>query len=295
MLKNVVSDVMIKTNKMLDKAAKTSTSILLVGEKGVGKSGIAREIHDASPRAKEPFVTVRPDDTDVKEKIQQAGVGTLFIDELQDMDILLQEELLKSLRRRPCRVISASSMILEPLIKQKRFLEKLYRIVCVSQIKIPSLRERIDDLPMLVEDIISRKLGGAKKLSECALEKLSGRSWPGNCMELENVLIYAFRQSEGDCIEADDLPEWAIEDAYCSEIGESLHDELFRIATVLLKSDSSSAKVSRMKEYERLVLSPLIKASMVLTADNKSQAAQLLGINRNTLTKLITEYEIENK
>ena len=291
-----------KVSRMIAKAARTEMAILITGEKGVGKSTLAEIIHCSSLRAAMPYIKFSARDcgntkgkalqNEIATYIEKAQDGTFFIDHLHELNVTQQADLSTVLDRGGFRLIAATTSPLETLVKEGQFIEELYHKVCVSCIKLPPLRERKEDIPHIISGLLkelAQKSGLEKKFDNEAFDKLTKRSWQGNIRELSEAVRYAFHQAAGDYITADDLPKWS-RDQYSSCTGESLNNELMRIASELMQVAPDGC----MQEYLQLVQPPLLKAALEFTVGNKSQAAQVLGINRNTLKKMLREYNIEN-
>jgi len=222
--------------------ASTPSSVLIEGESGTGKELIARALHYLGDRRSQPFVTVncaaipetlleaelfgylRGSFTDAirdkKGRFEEADGGTLFLDEIGDMSLALQAKILRVLQEKEftkigdeqsirvdVRIVAASNKNLPEEIRRGRFREDLYYRVNVINIKVPSLSERIEDLPLLVEFFMKKfnfEMGRhIQGLSEEAVALLTAHSWPGNIRELENVIERAVILTKGQLIEAD--------------------------------------------------------------------------------------------
>lgn len=215
-----------KVRCLIEHVAVTDANVLILGESGTGKEVTARAIHDNSPRCKQPFVPINcgaiPGDlleselfghekgaftgaiTARKGRFELAQGGTLFLDEIGDMPLAMQVKLLRVLQERQfervggnnsieadVRVVAATHRNLEEEIQQGRFREDLYYRLNVFPIELPALRERAEDLPVLIEELIARleKNGNnTVRLLADAIETLSQYSWPGNVRELANML-----------------------------------------------------------------------------------------------------------
>jgi DNA-binding NtrC family response regulator len=233
-----------KVNEMLASVARAPSPVLIEGESGSGKGVLAKMIHNNSPRAKAPFVDLNCAGLS-KELLESelfghergaftgaastkpglfeiASDGTLFLDEIGEMEITVQARLLKALEekrfrrvggvrdlRADFRLIAATNRDLAAEVSAGRFRADLYFRLNVVRIKMPPLRERLDDLPILAEAILkplSKEIGRTMpRISPRALEKLKGYAWPGNVRELRNVLERAMLTLAGDEIRTDDL------------------------------------------------------------------------------------------
>ena len=262
------------------KVSATASTVLLRGESGVGKEVFARAIHEASPRAKMPFIRVNcgalTESLLESElfghekgaftgsigrkigKFEAADGGTLFLDEIGDVSAKLQVNLLRALQEKEfervggnetlkvdVRVIAATHQPLESMIEEKRFREDLFFRLNVFPIHIPPLRERIADLPQLTEALlirIHRRLGIATKtLTKDALEKLKGYDWPGNVRELENVLERALILAPTGAIGAEDIVLDALDASASSDAASELTIESIRAALEAAKGNKVEA------------------------------------------------------
>jgi DNA-binding NtrC family response regulator len=224
------------------KVADTEATVLITGESGTGKELVARAIHAGSSRRGAPFVAVNcaaiPRDLleselfghvkgaftgairDKAGKFQLAEGGTIFLDEVGDLPLELQPKLLRVLQERvvepvggscadkiDVRVVAATNADLEKWIGEGRFREDLYYRLCVIPITLPPLRERLEDIPLLLRYFCGKFGGEGVSFSKSALERMQGYSWPGNVRELENTVERLLIMREGDQIGAGELPE----------------------------------------------------------------------------------------
>ena len=241
------STAMEKIKKRALQVASSNSTVLITGESGTGKGLLARAIHKESPRCSKPFFSVNcaaiPETLLESElfgyergaftgaekngklgKFQLADKGTLFLDEIGDMPLHLQVKLLSCLQNRQVdpvgavrpvdvdvRIIAATNKDLEEMIRQNQFREDLYFRLNVIPLYIPPLRERPEDISMLVQHIImkfSMAMGKAVTGIEAdAMDVLLSYSWPGNIREVENVIEYAINMEQSDTITVDSLPE----------------------------------------------------------------------------------------
>jgi len=304
--KNIVG----KSKKMKDvfelvsKIAPTSSTILIRGESGTGKELIAKAIHYSSPRKNFAFVPVNcaalPEglleaelfghekgaftDATFKKKgmFEIADKGTIFLDEIADMSLMMQAKILRVLQEKnftrlgstkpiktDVRVVAATNKDIEKMIKEGKFREDLYYRLNVVTISIPPLRERKEDIPLLVQHFLTgystlhkKKIKG---ISSEVMEKLCEYHWPGNVRELENVIERAVILSNGNVITLGDLPP-------------NLQPAFFRQEPFPLSLNETEKK---------LIISALHSAQ-----GNQSKAARILGIHRNTLRRKIKKYNI---
>jgi DNA-binding NtrC family response regulator len=300
------SPAMLKVLRLLPRVAASGATVLIQGESGTGKELVARSLHRGSPRASGPFVVVNCStvpialfeseffghergaftDAHVQHigRLERAHRGTLFLDEIGELPIEAQAKLLRVLEdgevtrlggREPIpvdvRVVAASNRDLAADAAAGRFRQDLYWRLNVVTIVLPPLRERSEDLPLLVEHFVDRlnaehgrHVGG---LSPEAMARLAAHSWPGNIRELENTLRRAFVLAEGDLITPEDLsfPRWSVGAPAAAEAAED--------ATLAEAVSRATARVER----------GLIESTLARCHGNRTAAAQALGINRKTL------------
>jgi two-component system nitrogen regulation response regulator GlnG len=318
--------------KMIGMVADRDVTVLIEGESGTGKELIARAIHRHSKRAKRPFVTVNcaaiPHELLESElfghekgsftgasattigKFQQADGGTMFLDEIGDMDLNLQAKLLRVLQEKEfCRVggrdsirvdvriIAATHQNLEMAVTQRRFREDLYYRLNVVPIYLPPLRERREDIPLLIDYFLQRfeaDLGtGRKFLSSEAREILLTHHWGGNIRELENVIKRAMVLTTSSVILPPHLPE-AIRGGIREEDDDDVLRRLVERKARALLMEVQGAGTGEiyhliLGEIERLLLQVVLDE----TDGNQLRTADLLGINRNTLRKKIRTLGVE--
>jgi two-component system, NtrC family, nitrogen regulation response regulator GlnG len=320
--------------KTIGRVAHTDATVLIEGESGTGKELIARAIHSHSPRWSGPFIALNcsavPRDLLESELFghergaftgateQRPGVfevaqgGTLFLDEIGDMPVELQAKLLRVLQEREltriggreviktdCRIIAATNQDLERAVKQSRFREDLYFRLKVVPITVPSLRQRRGDIPELVSyfiDKINREMGTQiTGVSPEARVTLSQHPWPGNVRELENTLVRAAVLAPGPTLMPRDFalasretPVTAYDDMSLEDIVRLKLKEYFRQTRDVEPTDLYPLIMERVER-------PLIELTLERTQGNQLKAASILGINRNTLHKKITQLKITPK
>jgi DNA-binding NtrC family response regulator len=309
------SEPMARVFDLIRKVAESDSNVLILGESGTGKELIAHAIHYNSPRTEGPLIPVNcaaiPEELLESElfghergafthavrtrigRFEQANGGTIFLDEISEMSPGLQVKILRVLQnhsferiggiktlRVDIRVIAATNRNLEEMVSQNKFREDLFYRLNVIPIRVPPLRERMSDLPLLVQhflQIFSRtKKKPLKRLSPEVFELLHQYPWPGNVRELENLMERLVILSEGDLIEVSDLPE------------------KFQHLN-LPPSEKSGDFPERgihfndaVQAFERnLILKALRQSNWV-----KSQAAQLLQLNRTTLLEKMKKQNI---
>ncbi len=303
------SEAMFQILETLEKVIPTKSNILLLGESGTGKGLLAELIHCNSPRRDKPFISINcsaiPEGlleselfgykrgaftgavSDKAGLIVMADQGTLFLDEIGDMPLGLQAKILKVLETsevtplgdtRPrtvdIRLITATNQNLEEKIANKTFREDLYYRLNVIEIKIPPLRERKEDIPLLVNHFIKVYAEENKKtvkgVDGNAMRWLMQYSWPGNVRELRNVIERAVVLSQGEFITERELPE--------------------RIK----KRSSEHAEVSTLKASIENYEKNLIQGIYISRGKNKEETAKVLGIDLATLYRKLKKYGIED-
>jgi len=289
---------------LIERVAKTDSTVLITGESGTGKELVARILHLKSPRAQGPFVAINcgaiPHELleselfgyvkgaftgalrDKKGRLEVANGGTVLLDEISEMSPALQVKLLRVLQEREfepigstrsvkvdIRVVAATNKNLEELVKKGRFRHDLYWRLNVVPIHLPPLRERKEDIPLLISHFLEiyndRYKGKVTGFSESAMELLLNYDWPGNIRELENLVQRLVVLKGEGIILPEDLPEKIRENGH-------LHSFL-RLEGEKLNLNEA---VTNLERY--LITEALRRAKGV-----KSRAAKLLGIKRTTL------------
>jgi two-component system nitrogen regulation response regulator GlnG len=319
--------------KLIGRVSQSDATILIQGESGTGKELIARTIHSHSSRWSKPFVALNcaaiPRElleselfghekgafTGAYEKcigeFEVAQGGTLFLDEVGDIPVDVQTKLLRVLQekefsrvgsremiRADVRIIAATNKILDKLVRGEQFREDLYFRLKVIPISVPPLRERRDDIAELTDyflEKVNREMGTRiEGISEDARRLLEQHSWPGNVRELENVLTRGALLASGPTLLPRDIqislpvPEAAYQDLSLEELVRLKLQEFF----------DYSGDVDPRNLYELLlqrVEKPLIELTLRRTRGNQLRAADILGINRNTLHKKIANLKINVK
>jgi two-component system nitrogen regulation response regulator GlnG len=321
--------------KIIGRVVKSDATVLLQGESGTGKELVAKVIHHYSTRWRAPFVGINcsaiPLDLLESElfghergaftgaverrigKFEQASGGTLFLDEVADMPLPLQAKLLRVLQEREftrvggretlradVRIIAATNQDLAVATKERRFREDLYFRLRVVPITLPPLRQRREDITELVAyflDKINREMNTAVAgITPEALDLLLHHPWPGNVRELENTLLHAAVLAPGRMLTAADLslppkepplPE-DFTDLSLEEVVRRKLKAYFQQTALLEPCDLHAMVVGQVEK-------PLIELTLEYTGGNQLKAAELLGINRNTLRKKITDLKITLK
>jgi len=314
--------------RAIGRLSQSTATVLITGESGSGKELVAQALHRHSPRAAKPFIAINtaamPKDLLESElfghergaftgaqamrrgRFEQAEGGTLFLDEIGDMPAELQTRLLRVLSdgtfyrvgghqpiRANVRVIAATHQDLDARVKQGLFREDLYHRLNVIRLRLPSLRERREDIPLLARYFLAksaRDLGvEAKRLSDAAMAYLAGQSFPGNVRQLENICHWLTVMAPTQVIEAGDLPAELRTEAPVAET-----DWLWALAHEverMLARGESSIMESLATRFEKT----LIAKALAHTGGRRIEAANLLGIGRNTITRKIAELGLEDK
>ena len=306
------SPAMVKVLEMIEHIADTKATVMIYGETGTGKELAAQALHNFSSRNEKPFIKVNcaaiPEALLESElfgyekgaftgavirkpgKFELANGGSIFLDEIGDVAPAVQVKLLRVLQEREIehlggtktikidvRIIAATNKNLEDLVKKGVFREDLYYRLNVVPINLPSLRERKEDIPMLVNSFLSKSsfISGRqqKKISEEALRKLIDYNWPGNIRELENIIERCVVITPRDSITEKDLPAHIIKS---SEVA-SDYEEGTKLDEVL---DCA----------ERDIIIKTLKEC----GGNRTKASEVLGISRRSLHRKIIKYNIED-
>ena len=302
------SDSLNKVRQMISKAAPAKASVLITGESGVGKELVAKAVHEQSDRASKPFIVVHCaalSETLIeselfgyekgaftgaenihKGRFELADGGTVFLDEIGEVNLATQVKLLRVLQEHKfervggeksievdVRVVAATNRNLEEEVKAGRFREDLFYRLNVVRIEMPALRERMDDIPLLMHAFLrefnienKKNIKGFDKTSKSAMIKYS---WPGNIRELKNAVESAVVMCTGDEIKLEDLPR-------------------------ALRAQGEEKVISipigiTMDEAEKII----IQENLAANKGNKSKTADILGIGRKTLHRKLEELDIE--
>jgi two-component system nitrogen regulation response regulator GlnG len=286
----------------------TDLPVLITGESGTGKSLIARAVHDFSDRRTLPFVTVTPSDlADLEgpaKVMARAKGGTIVLDEVGDLEPEAQARVVRMMDApgdHVPRFMATSQGRLAERLETEGFREDLYYRLSGAVIAVPSLRDRVDDVPLLVEHFLLRaeREGQApRRLSEEALELMRAYSWPGNVRQLENAVRrigLTARNEEVSRAEVEAVlgNQPAAQPVLSQGQGESLSASVarhlrryFDLHGNVLPPPGLYSRILREVEL------PLIEIALDATGGNQAKCADLLGINRNTLRKKITELDI---
>lgn len=341
------SPAIVNVRKSIDQVADSDATVLILGESGTGKEVVARSLHDASLRSSKPFVPLNcgaiPGELLESElfghekgaftgalnsrlgRFELAEGGTLFLDEIGDMPLMMQVKLLRVLQERTfervgssksihcnVRIIAATHRHLEDQIKENRFREDLYYRLNVFPIEVPPLRERAEDIPLLVTDIIARMEAsnrGSVRLSSASLSVLMQYDWPGNVRELANLIERLAIIHPGGLINVADLPEKFQRLPVPEEImRETEETELNaaggdRFELLQSESDSDSLKPEEveplpekgidLKKYLDTMESNLIRRALEESNGVVAHAAKRLNLRRTTLVEKLRKLELQ--
>lgn len=315
--------------RAIGRLAQSNATVLITGESGTGKELVASALHRHSPRAKLPFIAINtaaiPKDlleselfghergaftgaqTTRRGRFEQAEGGTLFLDEIGDMPSELQTRLLRVLSdghyyrvggqqpiKANVRVIAATHQNLDERVKQGLFREDLYHRLNVIRLRLPSLNERRDDIPLLAQHFLRKSATDlkveAKRFSTPVIKHLITMDFPGNVRQLENLCHWLTVMAPATQIEVEDLPPEVRTESATSA------DQNWISA---LESEAG-ARLARgetriMDELTRQFEKTLLLKALAQTGGRRIEAANLLGIGRNTLTRKVQELGIDDK
>ncbi len=315
-----------KLYRMIQRVANSSATVLIQGESGTGKELIARAIHDLSPRKEQPLVPVNcgaiPEDLLESElfghvrgaftgaahtrigRFELANNGTLFLDEIGDMSPKLQVKMLRVLQEKvvepvgavktvkvDVRVIAATHKNLEKEVAESRFREDLFYRLNVVPIHVPPLRDRYDDIPLLVDHFLNKfaEIQGKRVfIDQDILELFLAYRWPGNVRELENLIERLTVLSDGQ-VHRDDIPEKILSGSPEMSFGESASVVVPEIGNIIANLGEGVDFNHEVDSFEN----QLILSALDSTGWNKNKAAQLLNLNRTTLVEKIKKKGLE--
>ena len=313
--------------RAIGRLSQSNATVMITGESGSGKELVARAVHRHSPRADKPFIAINtaaiPRDlleselfghergaftgaaTQRRGRFEQAEGGTLFLDEIGDMPAELQTRLLRVLSdgnyyrvgghspiKANVRIIAATHQNLEARVKENLFREDLFHRLNVIRVRLPSLRERREDIPILARHFLQKsaqELGvDAKRFSEAALRHLSSLDFPGNVRQLENICHWLTVMAPGQQVDLADLPP-ELRDSAPTAVATDWESALAQEVDRLLAGGDGSVHEKLTNRFERI----LIARALAHTSGRRIEAALALGIGRNTITRKIQELGLE--
>jgi len=314
--------------RAIGRLSQSHATVLINGESGTGKELVARALHRHSPRSEKPFIAINtaaiPKDlleselfghergaftgaqTQRRGRFEQAEGGTLFLDEIGDMPAELQTRLLRVLSdghfyrvggqqpvKANVRVIAATHQNLDERVKQGLFREDLFHRLNVIRLRLPTLKERREDIPLLTQNFLQKSAQElrveSKRLSAATLNYLSGMEFPGNVRQIENLCHWLTVMAPGQVIEIADLPvelrDQTLREGPLDWLN-SLEAEVDRL--IAMAPGEVFGRLSR--DFERA----LIRRALAATGGRRIEAAQMLGIGRNTITRKIQDLGLDD-
>ncbi|MFZ9480475.1 MAG: nitrogen regulation protein NR(I) [Burkholderiaceae bacterium] len=341
--------------RAIGRLSQSSATVLITGESGTGKELVASALHRHSPRARMPFVALNtaaiPRDLLESElfghergaftgaqsmrrgRFEQAEGGTLFLDEIGDMPLDLQTRLLRVLSdgnyyrvgghqplKSNVRVIAATHQDLEARVRSGQFREDLFHRLNVIRLKLPPLRERQEDIPLLVKHFLQKSAKDlkvdTKQIAPAAMEVLTQLPFPGNVRQLENLCHWMTVMAPSQLVQVEDLPAelrsrdptepagnpggvpesvlMTMTAPSPAAIGVSWKELLRQEVTRALTNDPAGPADGRMNQWSREFETAVLGVALKHTRGRRMEAAQLLGIGRNTMTRKIAELHLED-
>ena len=321
--------------RAIGRLSQSSVTVLITGESGSGKELVAQALHRHSARAAKPFIAINtaaiPRDLLESElfghergaftgataqrrgRFEEAEGGTLFLDEIGDMPTELQTRLLRVLSdgqfyrvgghmpiKANVRVIAATHQNLESRVRDGQFREDLFHRLNVIRLRLPPLRERHEDIPLLTRHFLARSASSlgvdAKRLSEAAMAQLADYAFPGNVRQLENLCQWLTVMAPGQTVEPADLPPELKESGGEATAGHhpatagDWAGSLAAVAAEQLRRGETGIIDALTREFE----GTLIRTALAHTGGRRVEAASLLGLGRNTLTRKVQELGIDS-
>jgi two-component system nitrogen regulation response regulator GlnG len=309
--------------RAIGRLARSNINVMVCGQSGTGKELVANALHHHSPRAKMPFIAINiaaiPSElleselfghekgsftgaqTQRKGRFEQADGGTLFLDEIGEMSSDLQTRLLRVLSDRrfyrvggrdlvsvDVRVLAATNRDLEKQVERGHFREDLYHRLNVIRIDIPSLRERVEDVPLLAKRFLRMSAEDLqvdiKVLSEGALNKMMAYDWPGNVRQLENICRWITVMAPAKSVSIEDLPK-EIKGSISDVTTQDWEAALSKLVRQKLNMGQFDLLEDFLKRFEGVMLT----AALDHSNGHRQNAAKLLGWGRNTLTRKLKD------
>jgi transcriptional regulator with PAS, ATPase and Fis domain len=317
-----------KLYALIERVRDTDVPILVTGESGTGKEMVARAVHIAGPRAKQPFLGVNCGaipanlleselfghvrgaftgaERDRKGLFREAENGSILLDEIGEMPQKMQAGLLRVLQERtvrpvggakeePCsaRVIAATNRELSQMVAEGTFREDLFYRLHVIELKIPPLRERAEDIPALIDHFLTlfsaRHKRDRKTIERAAVRRLQSFEWPGNVRQLEHVLLNAWLLSESNEITTEDLD---LPTTHIRAVAPTAASASATSAEPRASASATSTVRARTQEEYRDAEKEKILAALTRCSWNRVQAAKLIGLPRRTFYRRLKEYGI---
>jgi sigma-54 specific flagellar transcriptional regulator A len=326
---------------LIGQVASSDATVLILGQSGTGKEVVARNIHYLSERSDGPFIPVNcgaiPAElleselfghekgsftgaiSSRKGRFEMAEGGTLFLDEIGDMPLQMQVKLLRVLQERVfervggsktistnVRIVAATHRDLESMISENEFREDLYYRLNVFPIEMPALSERRDDIPLLLQELVSRVFNegrGKVRFTQRAIESLKEHNWSGNVRELSNLVERLTILFPGGLVDVNDLPHkyrYIDVPEYCVEVSE---EQLERDALASIFSDEEPVEIPEtrfptelppegvnLKDLLAELEIDMIRQALELQDNVVARAAEMLGIRRTTLVEKMRKY-----
>jgi Nif-specific regulatory protein len=268
--------------EIIEQISKTDSSVLILGESGVGKKFFAEQIHLLSPRSQRPFVRINcaaiPEGLLEHERFGLAGGGTVFLDEITELPLAIQTKLFRIIQERTfdIRILAASDRDIKKQVEKGEFQSDLYHRLNVLPLCIPPLRQRHEDIPELAAFFLKKSMQKTGNhfdgFSHEAMETMLSYAWPGNVRELKNCIERACIIGKGKSIEAEEL--------FLKSIP---------MAAALPKGGNRNLKTA-----ENVFRARFIRKVLEENNWNQTEAAKALGIQRTYLSRLIKELDINN-
>ncbi len=313
--------------RAIGRLAKSNINVMVCGQSGTGKELVANALHQHSPRAHKPFVAINiaaiPAELLESElfghekgaftgaqaqrqgRFEQANGGTLFLDEIGEMSADLQTRLLRVLSDRrfyrvggrdlvkvDVRVLAATNQDLEKQVASGGFREDLYHRLNVIRIDLPSLSQRVEDIPLLTKRFLRTSADELqveiKHLSDDALHKMMAHNWPGNVRQLENVCRWITVMAPAQMVSVEDLPK-ELSNSDTASQPQDWEGSLAKLVRQRLNMGQEEVLTDLVKKFE----STLLRVALAHTGGHRQNAAKVLGWGRNTLTRKLKDLDME--